>query len=104
MKETKKLSELIPHFIDRIVKETNLKIECSDVHNIWKDLIKEENLPLDSTLEDIDGSAIIIHVNHPGSAQQIRMKEKIIIQAFNKRSSIFNIKYIKVLIDMFHNS
>ena len=84
MKEIKKFSQLLDLFVFDINKQMQIKGKDPSVYDVWKKIIKKDDVLLDVILEDIKDSIIVLRVRHPGIAQQIRMKEKKIISIFNK--------------------
>ena len=99
MKEIKKISDLINPFISEINKKIYRENKDICIYDLWDEIIEKENLPNSSTLEDIRNSVIFVHVNHPGMAQQIRIKKFKILQAFNQKFPDMKLKNINIFID-----
>ena len=99
MKEVRKLSELLDAYISILTQRMKDRKKDLNIYNQWDVIVEKENLPSDSYLEDFKNNTLLIHVNHPGNAQQIRMKNRKIINEFNNTFPNLNVKKINIIID-----
>jgi hypothetical protein len=99
MKEIKKLSNLLDTYISILTMRMKNKKKNLSIYNQWEIIVEKENLPSNSYLEDFKNNTLFVHVDHPGTAQQIRMKNKQIINEFKNTFPDLNIRKINIIID-----
>jgi Protein of unknown function (DUF721). len=99
MKEIKKLSDLLDTYISILTQRMRSRKKDVNIYNQWEIIAEKENLSFDSYLDDFKNNTLFIHVNHPGNAQQIRMKSKKIINEFNGVFPNLNVKKINISVD-----
>ena len=99
MKEIKKLSDLMSAFISDINEKMERENKDVRIYDIWEEIKEKEKLPAEVLLEDVKNSFLIVKVSHPGVAQQIRMKKNVIINIFNARYNLLNLKGIKIILE-----
>ncbi len=99
MREVKKLSNLLDIYISILTQRMQNRKKDVNIYNYWEIISEQENLSSDSYLDDFKNNTLFVHVSHPGNAQQIRMKNKKIINSFNIRFPNLNIKKINITID-----
>ena len=104
MKEIKKISDLLDSYISFLTMRMQNRKKNIDIYNQWEIIVEEENLPIESYLDDVKSNTLFVHVSHPGNAQQIRMKNKKIIDIFNNTFSDLNIKKMIIIIDTVFNT
>lgn len=100
MKEIKKLSKLLEAYVSALTERMQNRKKDINIYNYWDVVIKKENLPFNSYLNDFKNNIFFVHVDHPGNAQQIRMKSKKIINDFNITFPDLNIKKINIIVDV----
>ena len=91
MKEIKSFSNLLKDYISILTTRMENKKKNVNIYDAWEEIVKKENLSSSSCLDDCRDNTIFIRVEHPGMAQQIKMKN-------NKNLFMFlmNIKYLKM--------
>lgn len=99
MKEVKKLSKLLDAYVSILTERMKNRKKDVNIYNYWDIVVEKENLPFNSYLDDFKNNIFFVHVDHPGNAQQIRMKSKKIITDFNITFPSLNVKKINIIID-----
>ena len=99
MKEIKGLSRLLDDYISLLTIQMDNKKRNISIYDAWEDIIEKENLSSNSYLDDFKNGTIIIRVEHPGAAQQIRMKNKQIINEFKNTFPDLNVYKLNIIVD-----
>jgi len=97
--EINKVSELMKSFLLYVEKKMQRENRDVRVYDIWDKVIKKENISFGASLEDVKGSSLIVHVRHSGVAQQIRLKSRKLLSAFNEEVPDLKIKKISIFIE-----
>ena len=103
MKEIKSFSNLLKDYISILTTRMENKKKNVNIYDAWEEIVKKENLSSSSYLDDCRDNTIFIRVEHPGMAQQIKMKNNKIIKEFKDKFPNLNIKKINIIIDSVFN-
>ncbi|MGP1414561.1 MAG: DciA family protein [Treponema sp.] len=99
MKEIKKFSNLLDDYISTLTAQMQSKKKNINVYNYWETILEKENLSSNSYLDDFKNDTLFIRVEHPGIAQQIRIKTNKIINDFKNAFPDLNIRKINIIVD-----
>ncbi len=82
-------------FIEQIFSNISID-EHNDVislFNSWEE-IAGSNIASHSTIHDLDGTSLIVHVDHPGWVQMIDLKKRMLLRVLNQKYPELNIERI----------
>ena len=99
MKGIKKLSSLLDVYVSLLTNKMQDKKKNISIYNYWEVIMEKESLSINSYLDDFKNNTLFVHVDHPGVAQQIRMKNKKIISEFKNKFPELDIKKINIIVD-----
>ncbi len=87
----KKAADFIEQIFSSIsINEHN---EVISLFNSWEE-IAGSNIASHSIIYDLDGSSLIIHVDHPGWVQMIDLKKRMLLRVLNQKYPELNIERI----------
>ena len=85
-------------FLLDIEKKMGRENKDVKVYDVWDEVIQKENMTFGVSLEDVRNSTLIVYARHPGMAQQIRLKSKKILLAFNKKLPNLKVNKISIIL------